>query len=462
MRPLTLLACSIASLPMAAAADIPFTLDPVGVEAPSASTDVSLELDANEEPRLSFNARDGVNPALFYAEKSGETWAVEVVDYLKYAYGPSTSLALDSNGEPHISYYKATDLKLHYARRSGGTWITEIVDPNPFLHSGIGTSIAVDANDVPHISYFVNTFDESGPLFGWLKYATKVAGQWITEAPGGLDVAGGPPYTSLVLDASGNPCISYTDFINSDLRIARKTGGVWTSEVVNPIVESVDRFSSITIDANGVLHIGYRTMSPSQLLKYATQSGAAWITEPVDDLAGYQVPISIDADAQGNPWISYSDPVDAKLKLATKQGGVWTTQIIDSNSYSTSIVVDSHNLPWIAYHSPAAADLLVAIPNLAAVGVEPFAANDSFVGAPFPNPSRGLVSLGIRLPTTDSVRLTLFDVGGRMISRIPGQELQVGSRVVTWNPRHIESGVYFLRVESNSGIQETRQITVIR
>ena len=461
MRSFILLACSIASLPMAAAADIPFTLDPVGAEAPHTYTDLSLELDANEEPRLSFDALDGVNEALFYAEKSGETWAVEVVDHLPFAYVSNNSLALDSYGEPHISYLK--EMKLHYASRSGGTWITEIVDPNPYEYTGIGTSIAVDSNDKPHISYFVNTLDEYGnPLFGNLKYATKVAGQWIMEAPGGWDVAGGPPYTSLALDASGNPCISYTDLINSRLKLARKADGVWTSQVVSPIEESVDRFSSLTIDANGVLHIAYRTMLPSQL-KYTTKSGAAWITETVDDIAGWQTPVSIDADAQGNPWISYSDPVNAKLKLATKQSGVWTTQIIDSNSsFGTSIVVDSHNFPWIAYHSPAAADLRVAIPNLAAVGVEPFAANDSFVGAPFPNPSRGAVSFAIRLPTTDSVRLTLFDVGGRMISRIPGQELQVGSRVVTWNPRDVESGVYFLRVESNSGIQETRQITVIR
>jgi hypothetical protein len=231
-------------------------------------------------------------------------------------------------------------------------------------------------------------------------------------------------------------------------------------QVVSPVGDYADRYSALAIDANGGIHISYRSMLPDKLM-YVTQSGDAWATETAGSVAGWETPISIAVDAQGNPWISHSE-LASGLKLATKQGGVWTNQIIDSHSHGTSIVLDSQNLPWIAYHSPGTADVRVAVPNLAAVNVEPFAANKLFVGAPFPNPSHGLVSLPIRVPATDSVRLTLFDIGGRMLSRIPELETQGGSRVVTWNPKDVESGVYFLRVESSSGIQETRQVTLIR
>ncbi|HET9887426.1 MAG TPA: T9SS type A sorting domain-containing protein, partial [bacterium] len=314
------------------------------------------------------------------------------------------------------------------------------------------------------------SYDEPDHNISDLLYATKFEGLWIHEV---VDQAEGA-YTSLALDASGNPCISY---ITSDgdegnggigmakVKFARKEGGIWTKEVVCEVGPNAGSHTSLAIDSNGNPHISYASRDQDNVdhVMYARKSGDIWSTEIV---GGFGIETSIDLDAQDQPWISYRDGTASSiLKLATKQYGSWTIQTVDSNApagVSASMMLDSQDLPWIGYSSPSVGDIRVAIPNVGAVGVEPFVANDSFVGAPFPNPARGTVSLAIHVPHTDSVRLTLFDVGGRMISRIPGQEFQGGSRVVTWNPKDVESGVYFLRVESSSGIHETRQVTIIR
>src|SRR4030042_6203884 len=78
------------------------------------------------------------------ARADGGTWDIQTVDDIDVM---STSLALDSNGYPHISYTTGGLTSLHYARWTGTQWVKEMVDDVP----AIVTSLALDGNDLPHI-----------------------------------------------------------------------------------------------------------------------------------------------------------------------------------------------------------------------------------------------------------------------------------------------------------------------
>ena len=78
--------------------------------------------------------------------------------------GGYTSIALNTAGNAHISYYDATNGDLKYATNTSGSWVAATVDNNGDV--GYYTSIALDTSDNAHISYFDNTN-------GDLKYAVN-------------------------------------------------------------------------------------------------------------------------------------------------------------------------------------------------------------------------------------------------------------------------------------------------
>ena len=79
------------------------------------------------------------------------TWDIQTVDS-EGDVGVYTSIALDSNNYPHISYSDNTNSNLKYAKWNGTSWNVQTVDSAGNV--GWHTSIALDNNNYPHISYY--------------------------------------------------------------------------------------------------------------------------------------------------------------------------------------------------------------------------------------------------------------------------------------------------------------------
>ncbi len=130
--------------------------------------------------------------SLRYAWADGSGWHFETVDTGSNYEGGYSSLAY-FNGYPRISYQEANS-NLKYAWKDASGWHKEVVDSGTL---GPFTSLSIDASGYPKISYSAN---------GYLKYAYKDASGWHTQT---VDTAGGS-YSSSVVDTSGNhPKISY-------------------------------------------------------------------------------------------------------------------------------------------------------------------------------------------------------------------------------------------------------------
>lgn len=136
--------------------------------------------------------------------------------------GQYSSLALDSNDNPCISYYDVTNGDLKYAERTDTVWDVFTVDSTGDV--GQYSSLALDNNDFPHMSYYDATD-------GDLLYTSLVTSPFeplnLQATPGDGEVAlswsaptfdGGSPITNYNIYRGTTPgTITFLEMIGNEL-----------------------------------------------------------------------------------------------------------------------------------------------------------------------------------------------------------------------------------------------------
>ena len=128
------------------------------------------------------------------------------------------------------------------------------------------------------------------------------------------------PSSSIALDASGNPHVSYYDYTNGNLKYALWTGSTWNIETVVHSVGDVGSYTSIALDSSGNSHISF-LYSYDGILGYARWNGSTWLIKKIDK-TGYSGRYnSIAINTSGIPYISYTDEENQELKCARDPEG---------------------------------------------------------------------------------------------------------------------------------------------
>jgi len=186
----------------------------------NAGQDTSIAVAPDDSLHISYfipSPPGTVRHAWGVRDAANNTWQWTITDVGSNA-GGYTSLALDSNGYPHITYTRGSGLEHAWATWNSATlaweWDTEQIDSR-----GQSSSLTIDANDGLHVAYYDSPDDA-------LKYASGMydsgTGMWLWETqivddPAGENVG---QFTAIAVHDSGSIYIAYYDATNGDLKLA--------------------------------------------------------------------------------------------------------------------------------------------------------------------------------------------------------------------------------------------------
>ncbi|MFQ6027473.1 MAG: hypothetical protein ACE5Q6_08280 [Dehalococcoidia bacterium] len=237
--------------------------------------DNRIAVDSQDRPHISAidPLEFGGDGLEYYGRNDSGNWVVEEVGTGPITYKYATSIAVDPQGAPHISYFDQRGNDLALASRGADGWDISTIDADG--DTGLFSFLIIDEEGRFHISYF----QRNNPSSGVIKYATRGPGDtaWEIREVDRLSrltfgFVGARNITSLALDSDGNPWIAYSD--EKKLKLAVWDGAKWGIQtVVDAESKTLGQLVSMKLDSQDQPHIAYfEVTSPGPLeglVKYA-------------------------------------------------------------------------------------------------------------------------------------------------------------------------------------------------
>lgn len=257
-------------------------------------------------------------------------WVTEQFDSSSSFIGDSAIL-VDPEGIVHIAYGNVQE-GLAIADNSQGEFLPKVI--SDAFGEGWYPSISEGQNGKIGIAYF-NENDAT------LKITTRETNGWITKT-----VDSGQPVTGRIAQSAEGTTAATTG--QNGLSFWKREDGLWYETVI----ESGKSFSalSFSIDSNNHGHIACKDGQTGHLV-YATDAAGSWnLTSiyPANEVADMT---SIRAEIPGVLRIAYFDVLTGELKITSKTGKSWNTEIVETvgAGHCVALVIDGQGDSHIAY-----------------------------------------------------------------------------------------------------------------
>ena len=334
------------------------TVDADGVQ-------TSIAVDQNQNLHISYVS--GVVKYGFRPADSSHWFTMDIAPAGGYP-DLFTRLTLDPDGNPQICF---TPGVLKYASFENHRWNVQQVDPQSGLIE-YTCSLAVGADGTRHVVWY-QYGAPAGGYFLHVKHAVLLNGVWMART---VDFDGqSGKWNSMVLDAQGNPHVTYDSFLKGELKYAYWDGKEWKRTVVDSPnispngLNSHGLGSSLVLNGDGKAQISYEE---DNTVKYAWEKEPSWRIVTVDNVTlsgswiGYRTRQAL--DPQGNPHIVYEDA--GAVKHAYWDGSRWRIQVVSGAGAKQhryeNIAIDRKGQIYISYQDALDGSVKVSIGHVEA------------------------------------------------------------------------------------------------
>jgi hypothetical protein len=198
--------------------------------------------------------------------------------------------------------------------------------------------------------------------------------------------------------------------------------------VPEPVIVSVD---DVPNDSGGWLRVTWRH--------------SKWDWHPYHDVRSYRVLRQV----PGSPpsWEEVGSEMAVAIQTYTA-----TVPALAPNGY-TRFMIRAVNLDGTVFWD-SAPDSGFALDDISETGDPP--RHGFWLDAAFPNPARAAVNIRFSLPAPLHVNLSIYDVAGRLVSRLCDEDMLEGIQRVEWNGQtdagtEAHPGIYFYNVRTEQG-----------
>ena len=229
----------------------------IGTDTSPAQFTCSLAISPDGTPHVAWYKDQNPDGSIFahlrFARLQDGVWLVRTLDFDAQT-GKWSSMTIGRDGNPYVSYDAFVKGDIKVAHWDGKAWHFQIIDSRGIgregqYNIGMGNSIALDSQGLVHVSYFTES---------QLRYAHPKENGWAVETVERVNpLSGWASFrSSIALDRKGRPHICYEDA--GVVKLASWDGSRWQIQLISERGQEQLRYSSITIDANDTIYVAYR------------------------------------------------------------------------------------------------------------------------------------------------------------------------------------------------------------
>jgi len=243
----------------------------------------------------------------------------------------------------------------------------------------------------------------------------------------------------------------FGDIPGADLEIGAFSGNLGAFDQHN-VDGNVVCQPSAGVDANNNLYLLFASFRPNDFDPDSAHYTDIYATGSKDGGKTWGVVVNVTNSPQAeDTWAALAENIGDSLRFVYSSDGSTGNSIQGGGAAPTS---------YLYYAFPKSAISLDPRPSAVNDRTSEVPANFA-LHASFPNPFNPSTQISFDLAKSVRVKLSVYDVTGKLVATLVNGKLEAGTHNVTWNAQGQPSGVYFAKMEAE-GFSQVQKMTLLK